>query len=796
MEAHAIPMTSEHSTHKHNLPAPLSSFIGREQELREIGQRLGEHRLLTLTGTGGTGKTRLALEAATQFDHFSDGVWLIDLAPVAASELVLETIAKVLTLPETPDPSPIERLRVYLEARHLLLVLDNCEQVLEECAYIASLLLACCPRLRFLVTSREPLAVSGEVVLHVPALSLPDEAEPVDRARLLHYDAIRLFVERARAAELSFRLTDENAGAVIEICRRLDGLPLALELAAGRIRGMGVAELSKRLDQRFQLLTGGDRTALPRQQTLHAMIDWSYRLLPETEQVVLRRLGIFVGAFELQAAESVCAGAYSSQNGPELITPETILPHLLQLVNKSLVQFNQESSRYRLLETLRFFCLERLTEAGETPSLSSQHFAWYLQLAEHAAPNLSGPEQERWFARLEGEHANLRAALQWAIDEGLAEAAAHLALAVWRFWHTHTYQQEGLRWLERILALDGVIPLPQAVRPRLLNALGVLSHSLYLFDRARSYHTEALHLFREEGDRLGMAQALCDMGRQRFEEMQLELARDSAKASLVLAREVKDHPAEARALLLDGIAATVSDQVEEAIPSLEESLVLFREMGDTANMAVAMSALARAEGKRGNHERAKPLLRDAVRLQVQLGTFIDFIGSLVALNVMAMQTPVQPEGARCAAQVCGVMAAWIEKMAQLGGTSPWAMAPFQQGIEQVTAILGAHAFAQAFEIGKQMTPADLVRLAEHITAFPSPVILSGPPHPEPAHAHLTARELEVLRLVSTGLTNAQVAQHLSVTPRTVNAHLTAIYSKLGVSTRSGAMRYALDHQLG
>jgi len=264
----------------------------------------------------------------------------------------------------------------------------------------------------------------------------------------------------------------------------------------------------------------------------------------------------------------------------------------------------------------------------------------------------------------------------------------------------------------------------------------------------------------------------------------------------VLAQEVGDQRAQARALLLDGVAATEGDQVEEAIPSLEESLVLFREMGDTANMAMAMSALARAEGKRGNHERAKPLLRDAVRLQVQLGTFIDFIGPLVALSFMAMQTPVQPEGARCAAQVFGVMAAWSEKMAQLGGKSPWAMGPFQQGIEQVTAILGANAFAQAFEIGKQMTPVDLVRLAEHITAFPSPVILSGPPHPAPAHAHLTARELEVLRLVSTGLTNAQVAQHLSVTPRTVNAHLTAIYSKLGVSTRSGAIRYALDHQLG
>ena len=213
------------------------------------------------------------------------------------------------------------------------------------------------------------------------------------------------------AADLLFRLTDGNARVVAEICRRLDGIPLALELAAVRVRGMGMAALAKRLDQRFQLLTGGDRSTLPRQQTLHAMIDWSYRLLPEPEQVVLRRLGIFVGAFSLEAVESICAGAYSSQNSPEIITPETILPHLLQLVNKSLVQFYQESGRYRLLETIRIFSLERLAEAGETPALRRQHFAWYLQLAEHAAPCLSGPQQETWFARLEMEHENMRAAL-------------------------------------------------------------------------------------------------------------------------------------------------------------------------------------------------------------------------------------------------------------------------------------------------------------------------------------------------------------------------------------------------
>jgi predicted ATPase/DNA-binding CsgD family transcriptional regulator len=789
-----VRMTSEQSNRKHNLPAPVSSFIGREQELREIGQRLRENRLITLTGTGGTGKTSLALQAAiAELDHFSDGVWLIDLAPLATSELVLETIANVLNLSEASNLSPIEQLGTYLEARHLLLVLDNCEHVIEECARIVASLLARCPCIMLLATSREPLTINGESVLRVPALSFPNEARSLDRARLLQYDALRLFAERGHAAEPSFQLTDDNARIVAEICRHLDGIPLALELAAVRVRGMGVAELSKRLDQRFQLLASGDRAALPRQQTLHAMIDWSHRLLPEPEQVVLRRLGIFVGAFELQAAESICAGAYSSQNGPEIITTETILPHLLQLVNKSMVQFNQESNRYRLLETIRIFSLEMLKEVGETQSLHRQHFAWYLRLAELAAPNFSGPQQEVWFARLEAEHENMRAALVWALDEGEVLEVACFALAIWRFWHVRTFQREGLRWLERIRELDEVTPLPPTLRPRLFNALGVLSHSLRQFDRATSYHTEALQLWRELDDHVGLAQAVFDIGWQQFDEMKLEQARNSARESLVLAQGMDDHQLEAQALLLYALASTEANLVEEAISALEESLIFFREAGDIGNMALAMATLARVEGIRGNDERVKPLLREAVQLLVQQGNFIYVIGPLVALGFMAMRSQEQPEGARSAAQIYGVMTTWTEK---LGGTSPWNEGPMQQAIEQLTVMLGADTFAQAFEAGKQMTPADLVRLADHITAPTPQTILPNSALFIPVHERLTTREVEVLRLVATGLTNAQIAHQLSVTSRTVNAHLTAIYRRLGVTSRSGAIRYALDHQLG
>lgn len=379
-------------------------------------------------------------------------------------------------------------------------------------------------------------------------------------------------MDRARAAESSFQLTAGTLGAVVEICRRLDGMPLALELAAGQVRGIGVGALAARLDQRFRLLVGGDRSALPRQQTLHATIDWSYRLLTTPEQAVLRQLSIFAGDFALEAAEFVGAAAPTDGTTQAPNTPDTVLHVLLQLVHRSLVQFNRDTSRYRLLETIHVFGLERLAEAGETQTAAERHFAWYLQLAEAAAPRLAGPEQAVASAHLDAEHDNLRAALAWALDAGQTEGAARVALALWRFWHTHAYQREGLRWLERIVALDSVTPLPSALRPQLFNALGVLSNSMLHFEHATVYQTEALRLWRERGDHRGMAQALCDLGWRHFDAMDQDQAATYATQSLSLARAAGDPATIAGALFLLAVARIEGGPAD---PSLARRIDLY-----------------------------------------------------------------------------------------------------------------------------------------------------------------------------------------------------------------------------
>jgi predicted ATPase len=437
--AEAQPTTRTPQRAPNNLPTQLSSFVGREKELAEVRRLLKDTRLLTLTGAGGCGKTRLALAAADELvETFEDGVWLVDLAPLSDPSLVPQAIASAPGVREQPGRSLTETLSDYLASRKVLLVLDNCEHLIESCAELAEFLLRSCPGLWVLATSREALGIAGEVAWPVPSLSLPDLRRVPNIDSLSRYEAARLFIDRAEAIKPTFALTEQNAPSVARICYRLDGIPLAIELAAARTKVLSVEEISERLDDCFGLLTTGNRTALPRQRTLYATMVWSHELLSEQEQILFRRLSVFAGGFTLQAAEAVCAGDDLERN--------EVLDLLSHLVDKSLVIMRENSTgtRYRLLETVRQYGRERLKESED--EVEQRHAGFFVGLAEEAEGELSGSDQARWLTLLQSEHDNLRAALSWSLGEKRnIELGVRLAAALWLFWFARGYLSEGRR---------------------------------------------------------------------------------------------------------------------------------------------------------------------------------------------------------------------------------------------------------------------------------------------------------------------------------------------------------------
>jgi non-specific serine/threonine protein kinase len=422
-EAETAPRTPERPPN--NLPLELSSFVGRERELAEVERSLENTRLLTLTGSGGCGKTRLALAVAAELvGGLEDGVWLVELAPLADPSLVPQAVASTLGVREQPGRLLTETLSDYLRSKKMLLVLDNCEHLIEACATLVEALLRSCPELCVLATSREALGITGEVAWPVPSLSLPDVRRLPNIESLPQYESARLFVERAVAVKPAFALTEQNAASVAQICYRLDGIPLALELAAARTKVLSVEQIADRLDDCFGLLADGGRTALPRQRTLHATMDWSHELLSEEERALFRRLSVFAGGFTLEAAESVCAGEELERN--------EVLQLLSHLVDKSLVTAREVSgeARHHLLETVRQYGWEKLSESGETGLVRERHAEYYLALAEEAEPELKAERQVAWLERFERDHDNLRAAMAWLLGRGESEEAARFGWAL------------------------------------------------------------------------------------------------------------------------------------------------------------------------------------------------------------------------------------------------------------------------------------------------------------------------------------------------------------------------------
>jgi predicted ATPase/class 3 adenylate cyclase/Tfp pilus assembly protein PilF len=619
-----------------NLTPLLSTFVGREQEMVELKDKLAQARLVTITGTGGAGKTRLAVQVAAEtLDTYPDGVWFVELAPLSDPALVPQLVANALRVREQEGQSLTQTLLDYLHAKQLLLVLDNCEHLIQVVAELVDKMMRSAPALCVLATSREPLGTAGELVWGIPPLSFPKLGAELNVDHLTQYDAIRLFVDRAGAANPGFAVTVQNAPAVARICTSLDGAPLAIELAAARVRVLSVEEIAARLDDRFHLLASGTRTATPRQQNLRALINWSYDLLSDTERILFRRLAIFAGGWTLESAEAVCSGRASEDCSCELEAFD-ILDLLSHLVDKSLVVAEPQDGveRFRFLETIRQYSRERMIESGEAECLAERHAGYFCHMAEGCYRKLWGPEQGRWLARLDAENENLRAALEWAAqDTARAEILLRLAGSLWRFWEVRTYYSEGRAWLERAVAAN-----PNArpyLRANALRGAGALARPKGDYAQAQAFHEQSLALFRECNYQPGVGRELDELGEIAGYLGDYARAEELQTASLELRRAIGDSQGVAHVLIHLADLASDRGNYPQAKAMLEESLERIRKLGDKLSTGLALNDLGAVLLLQGEHVRAVPLFEEALALYRELNDRLGISNSLQHLATAA-----------------------------------------------------------------------------------------------------------------------------------------------------------------
>jgi predicted ATPase/class 3 adenylate cyclase/DNA-binding CsgD family transcriptional regulator len=865
------------TTSPHNLPIQPTPFIGREKEVVTVQQQLlrEDVRLLTLTGPGGVGKTRLGLHVVTALsEHFADGIWFVSLAPISDPDLVIPTITQMLGLSDTGEWSPLEQLKGYLREKQVLLLLDNFEQVVSASLQVADLLTVC-PQLKVLVTSRIVLHVRAEHEFTVPMLALPNLKRLPDLVALSQYEAVALFIERAQAVKPDFQVTNANAPAVAEICARLDGLPLAIELAAARIKLLPPPALLARLGQHLQLLQSSSRDVPARQQTLWHTIKWSYDLLTAQEQQLFRWLSAFVGGCTLEAAEAVSAAL-----GDALLP---VLDKVTSLIDKNLLlQTAQEGEEPRLmiLEMIRDFGLESLTEHQEMEMTRAAHAAYYLALAKEADSWLLGLQQAVWLDRLEREHDNLRAAMQWLLGqagneramqgERSMETALRLGGALGRFWSVHGHISEGRTFLDRALAAREGIEVSVLAKALIYAADLAFIQSDY--DHAEPLLQESLALYRDLEDQHGTAFALSLLGSVAWTKGHMATARTLTEEALAISRQVDDRERAANALFILGLVSSSLGEYNRARGLYEESVAIHRALGNKRGIAHALSQLAQVLlVSQGDRARVNSLLEECLAVSQEVG-FKEGIaayycisgqvalieGDLVTARSLAEKSVVlytemghrheiakslsvlgkvfALEGDYAAAQALFEQSLsitvklgekWVAIVyllelgevvaaqrqfawaAQLWGASealrdalgiPIPLVErtdYERSVLAAKVHLGERAFATAWVTGRSMMPeqalAALIPVTKPISGEPSSVPPAKSSNTYPAG--LTAREVEVLRLVARGLTDAQVAEQLVISPRTVNTHLTSIYNKLGVDSRTAASRFALEQRL-
>jgi predicted ATPase/class 3 adenylate cyclase len=717
---------------RNNLSLEVTSFIGRDREIGQATGMLEQSSLLTLTGPGGVGKTRLGLRLArTLLERFEDGVWVVECGTLTDPSFVLPSVVSAVGLTETAGRSLLSAIVDHLKGKRLLLVLDDCDPVLAECADLAQALVRACSSVRVVATSREALGVAGEAILPIASLTTPVVGSSVAARDLDSVDACRLFVERARAVQPTFALTDQNAPAVAQLCRRLDGVPLAIELAAARVRTLPVEQIATRLDDRFRLLTGGSRAALARHQTLRATIDWSYDLLTEPERAVLRRLSVFAGGATLEAAESVCAG--------EPVDPFDVLDILGRLVEKSLAYTDPTSTeaRFRLLETVREYARERLVEANEGEPTLRRHRDWYLAMVDRASPAFfRGPEPVAWLRDLEREEDDLRSALEWCLEvPGEERSGLRMAAGLWRYWEIRGNLAEGRGWLERTIAAlgDDVSPL----RANALTGAGNLAFIQGDFLAASRFHEASLNLHREMGDLQSVAYAannlantalqLGDHGRAHdlYEEAialsagqgdargvafgsinladvatrrgDYDTARALHESVLAAIRLRDDRWTEAFALDTFARANSRAGDLVAARSLHLEALAILEELGDRRGVARILTHLADLALSDGDAAEARALFRRSLAIRQELG---DMPGLAGAMENLARA--FAGDDAEAAALLHGAAESLREAIRAI--VPPQAAAAHDQDLADLDARLGSERFEALRRTGRQMTP--------------------------------------------------------------------------------------------
>jgi len=811
----------------HNLPLDSTQLVGRDEDIAKLCNLVLEDdgRLVTLTGVGGCGKTRLALRVASSMvGSFKDGVWWVSLAPLVDPQLVSHTVASVVGVRDRPDRAALDAVIAHLARRQVLLVLDNCEHLVKMCGEVAYTLLQGCPGLRLLATSREPLHISGERAWRVPSLALPDPAAHLSLEQLVSYPAVELFVKRAVAVQSDFVVSPANAPVVAALSARLEGMPLAIELAAAWVRALGVEQILERLDNEFGLLVDGSRSAPSRQQTMRATLDWSYGLLEEPEQLLFQRLAVFVGGWSLEAAEAICSGSG--------VALEEVLSLLTRLVDACLVQVEEHDrrARYRLLEPVRQYAHEYSTTSHELDAMRRQHTDFFLSFAQRwgTDANLGGPYRQAALAALGSEQDNLRAALRWCLEHGEAEKGLSLGRAHWIFWAMRGLFTEGQAWLTQLAALPGAASAP-ALRAAALSIAAGLARRQGSYPTALKIYDEVLPLLREAHDLLVLESALLDLGvialqrgdgqgaqahleeslgsarvaghrvtealvlhflaRLALRQEAYTTARARAEESLGVARAAGDIGAQS--ISLNGLGSVMLNlgDLTTARRLLEEGVVLARQIGERFVLAETLQYLGQLATAEERYADARSLLRESLLLNQDLGTWWGVAQSLDCVAALA----AAEAQARRAVQLAAAAASLREAIGV--PLYPHKRAMLARWLVPLSDSLGNDTIRVAWDDGRDMRKEQALELA---------LALTDAPHERPhrrldssgyQRILLTRREQEVAASLADGLSNRQIARRLVITERTVKAHVEHILDKLGLASRTQIALWAAEHDL-